>query len=69
MCHSAVQMYRPLQSATGGFGGGHGQSPHVIGSYASVLALVIVGGEEAYDLIDRKAMSVPLNLSCRTWLN
>ncbi|KAB2579536.1 Prenyltransferase/squalene oxidase [Lasiodiplodia theobromae] len=52
----AVQMYRPLQSATGGFGGGHGQSPHVIGSYASVLALVIVGGEEAYDLIDRKAM-------------
>ncbi|OMP86445.1 Protein farnesyltransferase subunit beta [Diplodia seriata] len=52
----AVQMYRPLQSSTGGFGGGHGQSPHVIGSYASVLALVAVGGEEAYELIDRKAM-------------
>ncbi|OJD40382.1 protein farnesyltransferase subunit beta [Diplodia corticola] len=52
----AVQMYRPLQSSTGGYGGGHGQSPHVIGSYASVLALIIVGGEEAYDLTDRKAM-------------
>lgn len=52
-------MYRPLQSPTGGYGGGHGQSPHVITSYATVIALVILGGEEAYDLTDRKAMSVP----------
>ncbi|KAF4310962.1 Prenyltransferase/squalene oxidase [Botryosphaeria dothidea] len=52
----AVEMYRPLQSPTGGYGGGHGQSPHVITSYATVIALVILGGEEAYDLTDRKAM-------------
>ncbi|GME47222.1 protein farnesyltransferase subunit beta [Neofusicoccum parvum] len=52
----AVEMYRPLQHLSGGFGGGHGQSPHVICSYASVLALIIVGGEEAYNLTDRKSM-------------
>jgi protein farnesyltransferase subunit beta len=46
----------PIQNATGGFGGGNGQMSHLAPTYAIILALVIVGGEEALDLIDRKAM-------------
>ncbi|KAH7036730.1 terpenoid cyclases/protein prenyltransferase alpha-alpha toroid [Macrophomina phaseolina] len=52
----AIEMYRPLQDPTGGYGGGHGQSPHVITSYATILALAILGGEEAYELTNRKTM-------------
>lgn len=48
---------RPIQSDTGGFGGGHGQIPHLATTYASVLALVLVGGN-AIDLVDRNAMYV-----------
>ncbi|KAF2178280.1 terpenoid cyclases/Protein prenyltransferase [Zopfia rhizophila CBS 207.26] len=44
------------QHPDGGFGGGHGQLPHLAATYAAVLSLVIVGGEEAYESIDRKAM-------------
>ncbi|KAF2434485.1 prenyltransferase [Tothia fuscella] len=46
----------PFQNKTGGFGGGHGQFSHIATSYASVLSIVMVGGQEALDLIDRKAM-------------
>lgn len=46
----------PCQNPTGGFGGGHGQLSHLAVSYAAVLSLVIVGGKEAYEMIDRKAM-------------
>ncbi|KAF2136717.1 uncharacterized protein K452DRAFT_237052 [Aplosporella prunicola CBS 121167] len=52
----AADTYRACQNPTGGFGGGHGQTSHVITSYATVLALVTVGGEEVYELIDRKAL-------------
>jgi protein farnesyltransferase subunit beta len=45
-----------MQNSTGGFGGGHGQSSHLAGSYAAILALAMVGGEEAFALVDRKAM-------------
>ncbi|KAF2812618.1 terpenoid cyclases/Protein prenyltransferase [Mytilinidion resinicola] len=48
--------FSAAQHPMGGFGGGHGQLPHLAGSYAAVLSLVIVGGKEAYDMIDRKAM-------------
>lgn len=48
-----VGTLRPLQNATGGFGGGHGQYSHCAGTYASVLALALVDGLE---MIDRKAM-------------
>lgn len=41
---------------TGGFGAGHGQFSHLAATYPVVLALVIVGGREAYDVIDRRAM-------------
>jgi protein farnesyltransferase subunit beta len=45
-----------MQNPTGGFGGGHGQFSHIATSYATVLSLVMVGGEEALELVDRKAM-------------
>ncbi|KAJ5619732.1 hypothetical protein N7510_003716 [Penicillium lagena] len=51
-----VESLRPMQNPTGGFGGGHGQSSHLAGSYATILALAMVGGEEAFALVDRKAM-------------
>ncbi|OQD81166.1 hypothetical protein PENANT_c029G03136 [Penicillium antarcticum] len=47
---------RPMQNPTGGFGGGHGQISHLAGSYAAVLSLAMVGGEEAFGLVDRHAM-------------
>ncbi|KAJ6171393.1 hypothetical protein N7470_000460, partial [Penicillium chermesinum] len=51
-----LQTLRPAQNRTGGFGGGHGQISHLAGSYAAVLSLAIVGGEEAFSVIDRHAM-------------
>lgn len=47
---------RPMQNPDGGFGGGFGQTSHLATSYATVLALALVGGDEAYDVIDRKTM-------------
>ncbi|KAH8666686.1 terpenoid cyclases/protein prenyltransferase alpha-alpha toroid [Xylariales sp. PMI_506] len=47
---------RHLQNDTGGFGGGFGQLSHLATTYAMVLALAIVGGEEAYEVIDRRSM-------------
>lgn len=44
------------QSPTGGFGGGPGQIPHLAPTYAAVNALVILGTEEAYNVIDRKKL-------------
>jgi len=55
---SVIDTLRPIQNKTGGFGGGHGQLSHLATTYASVLSLVMVGGEEAFELIDRKAMCV-----------
>ncbi|GAB7364064.1 hypothetical protein MBLNU230_g4617t1 [Neophaeotheca triangularis] len=48
-----MQTVRPLQNATGGFGGGHGQMSHCAATYATVLALAIVDGLE---MVDRRAM-------------
>lgn len=45
-----------MQNPTGGIGGGHGQMSHCASSYAAVLSLAMVGGQEAFQLIDRKAM-------------
>ncbi|KAF5856075.1 CAAX farnesyltransferase (FTase) subunit beta [Aspergillus alliaceus] len=47
---------RPMQNPTGGFGGGHGQLSHCAPTYAAVLSLAMVGGEEAFQMIDRKTM-------------
>ena len=46
----------PMQNPNGGFGGGHGQTSHAAPSYAVVLSLAMVGGNEALDLIDRRAL-------------
>lgn len=51
-----INTVRPIQNANGGFGGGNGQMSHLAPSYAIVLSLAIVGGEEALDIIDRKTM-------------
>jgi len=47
---------RPIQNATGGFGGGNGQMSHLAPTYAILLALAMIGGEEAFEIIDRRAM-------------
>lgn len=51
-----ISTVRPIQNATGGFGGGNGQMSHLAPTYAIILSLAMVGGKEALDLIDRKAM-------------
>ncbi|KAI9714332.1 MAG: CAAX farnesyltransferase (FTase) subunit beta [Bogoriella megaspora] len=51
-----VKTVAPFQNKSGGFGGGHGQMSHIAATYAIVLSLAIVGGEEALNLIDREAM-------------
>lgn len=43
-----------MQNATGGFGGGHGQASHLATTYAAVLSLAVVGGQECYDAVDRR---------------
>jgi protein farnesyltransferase subunit beta len=53
---SLVETARSIQNESGGFGGGFGQQSHLATTYAMVLALVIVGGESAYQVIDRRAM-------------
>ncbi|CAI7606847.1 unnamed protein product [Penicillium bialowiezense] len=50
-----IATLRPMQNPSGGFGGGHGQTSHLAGSYAAVLSLAMVGGE-ALGLVDRHAM-------------
>jgi protein farnesyltransferase subunit beta len=51
-----IDTVRPIQNTTGGFGGGNGQMSHLAPTYAIVLALAMVGGSEALEVIDRKAM-------------
>ena len=53
--NSVITTLRPMQNPSGGFGGGHGQTSHLAGSYAAVLSLAMVGGE-ALGLVDRHAM-------------
>ncbi|KAK4180284.1 terpenoid cyclases/protein prenyltransferase alpha-alpha toroid [Triangularia setosa] len=47
---------KSMQNPTGGFGGGGGQLSHLATTYAVVLALAIAGGEEGFEVIDRRAM-------------
>ena len=51
-----LETYTPMQNPTGGFGGGHGQTSHAAPSYAAVLSLAMVGGREALNLVDRRAL-------------
>lgn len=58
MFRSVVQTLVPMQNRDGGFGGGHGQMSHCAASYAAILSLAMVGGKEALDMIDRRALQV-----------
>ncbi|CAN9398413.1 unnamed protein product [Alternaria alternata] len=44
------------QHPDGGFGGGYGQYAHLACTYAAVLSLATVGGAQAYETINRKAL-------------
>ncbi|KAF3393102.1 Protein farnesyltransferase subunit beta [Talaromyces pinophilus] len=51
-----VATFTAAQNPTGGFGGGHGQMSHLASTFPAVLSLALVGGEEAYKVVDRRAM-------------
>ncbi|OTA80596.1 hypothetical protein M434DRAFT_401672 [Hypoxylon sp. CO27-5] len=51
-----VETARSIQNPTGGFGGGIGHESHLACTYGMVLALAVVGGEAAYEVIDRRAL-------------
>ena len=53
---SVVRYLARCQCAGGGFGGGPGQLPHTAATYAAVLALAIVGGDEALGAIDTRGL-------------
>ncbi|EEY21914.1 farnesyltransferase subunit beta [Verticillium alfalfae VaMs.102] len=51
-----IDTARAMQNPNGGFGGGHGQVSHLATTFALILSIAIVGGEDLYEVIDRKAM-------------
>ena len=51
-----LETFSPMQNASGGFGGGHGQTSHAAPSYAVVLSLAMVGGSKGLEMIDRRAL-------------
>lgn len=53
---AVVDTARSMQNESGGFGGGGGQTSHLATTYATVLSLAMVGGEEAFEVIDRRAL-------------
>lgn len=51
-----IETVRPMQNETGGFAGGFGQTSHLATTYATILSLALVGGDEAYEVVDRRSM-------------
>jgi protein farnesyltransferase subunit beta len=51
-----IETARSMQNDTGGFGGGGRQLSHIATTYAIVLALALVGGEDAFEVVDRRAL-------------
>ena len=51
-----IETVRPMQNSSGGFAGGFGQTSHLATSYAVVLSLALVGGDAAYEVVDRRSM-------------
>jgi protein farnesyltransferase subunit beta len=47
---------RSMQNESGGFGGGANQRSHLATTFAVVLSLALVGGEEAFEVVDRRAL-------------
>jgi len=56
-----VETARSMQNPDGGFGGGPGQQSHLATTFAIILSIAVVGGQEVYEVIDRKAMWKWLN--------
>ncbi|KFD47606.1 hypothetical protein M513_11525 [Trichuris suis] len=54
--NNAIEFLRTCQSPNGGFGGGPGQKAHLATTYASIMALCIIGTQKAYDVIDRQKL-------------
>lgn len=52
----AVDTILSFQHPDGGFGGGPGQSPHLLPTYASICTLAIVGSPEDWNKINRKGL-------------
>jgi protein farnesyltransferase subunit beta len=53
---SVISTLTPMRNRDGGFGGGPGQLSHLAPTYAAILSLVMVGGDEAFGTIDRKML-------------
>ncbi|KAK0628947.1 terpenoid cyclases/protein prenyltransferase alpha-alpha toroid [Bombardia bombarda] len=53
---AVAETARAMQNDSGGFGGGGRQLSHLATTYAIVLSIALVGDEDAYEVIDRKAM-------------
>ncbi|KUI53568.1 Protein farnesyltransferase subunit beta [Cytospora mali] len=53
---SLIETARSMQNDTGGFGGGNGQMSHLATTYAIVLAMALVGGDDVYEVVDRRAL-------------
>ena len=56
-----INFLKSCQAASGGFGGGPLQLPHLAPTYAATAAMVSLGGDEALDAVNRAAM---LNFVC-----
>ncbi|KAI8319710.1 hypothetical protein GQ54DRAFT_278992 [Martensiomyces pterosporus] len=52
----ALSTVKQFQSPAGGFCGGNKQMPHLAGTFASIMAIAVIGGEDAYSTIDRGKM-------------
>lgn len=51
-----IETARSMQNDTGGFGGGNGQLSHLATTYAIVLSMALVGGEDVYNVVDRRSL-------------
>lgn len=51
-----IQTLSPMQNQSGGFGAGHGQTSHCAASYAAVLSLAMVGGNDGLEMVDRRSL-------------
>lgn len=51
-----IETVRPMQNDSGGFAGGFGQDSHLATTYAIILSLALVGGEDAFEVVDRRSM-------------
>ncbi|KAF1967714.1 terpenoid cyclases/Protein prenyltransferase [Bimuria novae-zelandiae CBS 107.79] len=51
-----IHTFSLAQYPAGGYGGNFGHLPHLAATYAAVLSIVMVGGKDAYESINRKAL-------------